>query len=705
MAVENHRLKVFLCHSSADKPKVREFHQRLISEGFDSWLDEMKLVPGQDWDMEIRKAVRDSDAVVVFLSENSITKEGYIQKEIRFALDAADEKPEGAIFLIPARLDDCSVPERLVRLQWVDLFESKGYEKLVYALKLRARNLGKEIAITPSPNVVVYLSDGRLLTSPRGTSVGDFLKPISNTFSAPIVAAVINSELHELTYPINLESLVQPVTMDTADGARIYRRSLVFLLEMAFAALFPKGKLTIDHSISSGGYFCQVAGRGQLSQSELDALVLHMRGLIQEGLPFERREVPLKEAVDYFKKLKFDDKVRLLAHRQKPYLTLYSLKDRMDYLHGYMVPSTGYLRWFELALVSGGFTLHFPRRHAPTSLEPMGDYPKLLAAFRQYGDWLTRLGIDSVGALDDAIEGGRAEEIVLVSEALHEGLVSRIARQIAERGAEIVLIAGPSSSGKTTFSRRLSVQLLAHGLSPYPLELDNYFVAREKTPLGRDGAPDYEALEALDLPLLAEHLDQLVSGKTVHLPRYNFKSGLSEAGDIVRLHKGQILILEGIHGLNPRLIPGPLAGRAFRVYVSALTQVNLDRHNRVSTTDTRLIRRIVRDARERGYSAAQTISRWEAVRRGEKRYIFPYQENCDVMFNSALVYELSALKPLAEPLLRQVPYGVPEFIEAKRLLAFLEWFLPIDASLIPANSIVREFLGGSSLKTFKVWKR
>ena len=556
-----------------------------------------------------------------------------------------------------------------------------------------------------SPTVQLHLPDGRVLTGPRGTKVGESLQTVKDDFDAPIVAAIVNNELHELTYPIEMESQVHPITMDTADGARIYRRSLVFLLEMAFAALFPKGKLTIDHSISSGGYFCQVAGRGQLSQSELDALAVHMRGLIQENLPFERREVPLEEAIGYFKKLKFDDKVRLLAHRQKPYLTLYSLKDRMDYLHGYMVPSTGYLKWFELSLVSGGFTLHFPRRHAPTALEPMGDYPKLLAAFRQYGDWLTRLGIDSVGALDDAIQDSRTDEIVLVSEAMHERHLTQIAGQVAERESSIVLIAGPSSSGKTTFSRRLSVQLLANGISPYPLELDNYFVQRDQTPLGRDGQPDYEALEALDLPLLAEHLAGLVRGDKVYLPRYNFKLGLREAGDVVQLHKGQALILEGIHGLNPRLVPGPLAGRAFKVYVSALTQVNLDRHNRVSTTDTRLIRRIVRDARERGYSAAQTISRWEAVRRGEKRHIFPYQENADVMFNSALVYELSALKPLAEPLLRQVPYGTLEYIEAKRLLAFLEWFLPIDASLIPANSIVREFMGGSSLKGFKVWKR
>ena len=563
-----------------------------------------------------------------------------------------------------------------------------------------------KISLTPpSPTVQIHLPDGRALTGPRGERVGEFLRLVQDDFGAPIVAAIVDNELHELTYPIEMESHVQPVTMDTADGARIYRRSLVFLLEMAFADLHPEGKLTIDHSVSSGGFFCQVSGRAALTQDELDKLHTHLRELIRLDLPFERKVIPIAEAIEYFKQRKFDEKVRLLAHRQKDYLTLYTLKDRMDYLHGYMVPSTGYLKWFDLVRINGGFTLRFPRRHAPTQIEPVGDYPKLLATFRQYGDWLLRLGIENVGALDDAIDQGRVEEIVLVSEALHEGHISQIARQIVERGAEIVLIAGPSSSGKTTFSRRLSVQLLAHGLSPYPLELDNYFVQRDRTPPGKDGQPDYESIEALDLQLLGEHLEKLVDGRTVQLPRYNFKSGTREEGDEVQLHKGQTLILEGIHGLNPRLLPGPLAGHAYRAYVSALTQINLDRHNRVSTTDTRLIRRIVRDARERGYSAAQTIARWESVRRGEKRYIFPYQENCDVMFNSALVYELSALKPLAEPLLRQVPHGTLEHIEAKRLLAFLEWFLPIDSSRIPANSIVREFLGGSSLKEFKPWKK
>ncbi len=554
--------------------------------------------------------------------------------------------------------------------------------------------------------VEVHLPNGSILSGPRGAAVGDFLRVVGEAFAAPIVAAIVNGELRELTYPVNFESQVQPVTMAEPDGARIYRRSLTFLLEMAFGDLYPQDTLTIDHSVSFGGYYCQVARRQPLSESELATLEAHMRELIAADLPFERKEVPLAEAIAYFKQMGYDDKVRLLLHRQKDYLTLYRLGNRMDYHHGYMVPSTGYLRWFDLYPTNGGFTLGFPRRHAPTTLQEPSRYPKLLLAFRQYGDWLARLGIDNVGALNDAIQAGRGHEIILVSEALHEQHIAEIARQIAERqpAVSIVLVAGPSSSGKTTFSRRLTVQLLARGISPYPLELDQYFVDRDKSPRDENGNFNFEALETLDLPLLAEHLQQLTSGLEVQLPHFNFKTGLREPGEVLRLQRGQMIILEGIHGLNPRLIPAALAGRAFRIYVSALTQLNLDRHNRVSTTDTRLIRRIVRDARERGYTARQTISGWESVRRGEKKYIFPYQENADVMFNSALVYELAALKPFIEPLLRQAPHGSLEYIEAKRLLAFLEWFLPLEADLIPENSIAREFLGGSILKDFKLWK-
>ena len=470
--------------------------------------------------------------------------------------------------------------------------------------------------------------------------------------------------------------------------------------------LFSDATLFVDHSVASGGYYCQVTGRQSLFEPEVQALKAHMQELMAADLPFERKDVPLQEAIEYFRARGDDEKVRLLKYRKKNYLPLYSLGERMDYHHGFMVPSTGYLKWFDLVLAEGGFTLRYPRQHTASELLPMPEYPKLLGAFRQYGDWLVKLGIENVGALNEAIESNRVTEIVLVSEAFHEQHLSQIAKDISERieYSHLILIAGPSSSGKTTFSRRLTVQLLALGISPFALELDNYFLPRTQTPLDENGKPDFEAIEALNLSLLAEHLQKMIQGEKVQLPRYNFKVGKSEAGEEVQLKLGQPIILEGIHGLNPRLIPDSLSGETFRIYVSALTQLNLDRHNRVSTTDTRLIRRIVRDARERGYSASQTIAQWESVRRGEKRHIFPFQENADVMFNSALAYELAALKPFAEPLLRQVQHGTPEYIEAKRLLNFLEWFLPLDISRVPETSIVREFLGGSILKDFTVWK-
>jgi uridine kinase len=558
--------------------------------------------------------------------------------------------------------------------------------------------------VPPRSSVEIHLPDGRVLSGPRDAKVGDFLSTLE--MPAPVVAAVVNGNLRELTVPIDMDSRVTPVTMSMPDGARIYRRSLTFLLEMAFADLYPDANLFVDHSVASGGYYCQVAGRLPLSDSELASLKQHMLELIEANLPFVRKQVPLQEAVEYFRQRGYDDKVNLLKHRQKNYLTLYQLGERMGYHHGYMVPSTGYLRWFDLINVEAGFTLRYPRRHSPTELLPMPEYPKLLGAFLQYGDWLAKLGIDNVGSLNDAIESGRSDQIVLVSEAFHENHLARIANQIGDQldRSRLILIAGPSSAGKTTTSRRLTVQLLALGISPFPLELDNYFLDRDETPLGEDGRPDFEAIDALDLPLLAEHLQLLIKGAELQLPRYNFKTGKREEGEVIRLKNGQPIILEGIHGMDPRLIPASISGEAYRIYVSALTQLNLDRHNRVSTTDTRLIRRIVRDARERGYSATQTIANWESVRRGEKRHIFPYQENADVMFNSALAYELAALKPYAEPLLRQVQYGTPEYIEAKRLLAFLEWFLPLDISFVPQTSIVREFLGGSILKNFTIWK-
>ncbi|HEX9092172.1 MAG TPA: nucleoside kinase [Anaerolineales bacterium] len=565
--------------------------------------------------------------------------------------------------------------------------------------------------VTPRPTVEIHLSDGRVICGPRGAPVGKFLALLETPESAPVVGAIVNGELRELTFPIHMDAKVIPISMEDADGMLIYRRSLTFLLEAAFEELYPDATLTIDHSVSSGGYYCEVTDHAPLTDGELLELISHMRSIVEENLPFTKREVPLAEAVAYFEAKGFTDKVRLLAHRQKDYLTLYRLGDHQDYHHGYMLPSTGYLRWFNLIPTNGGFTINFPRRNLPTQLQPMPNYPKLLATFRRYGQWLDRLGISSVGALDDSILAGRIHEIILVSEALHEEHVADIAEQITARcdqsdpskTVRIILIAGPSSSGKTILSKRLSIQLLSQGFSPFPLEMDNYFVDREDTPKDEAGEPDFEALGAVDTHYLAQDLRRLVDGEAVRMPRYSFKLGRREPGEVVQLQPGQVIILEGIHGLNPALLPDFPVEQTFRIYASALTQLNLDRHNRISTTDTRLVRRIVRDARERGYTARETIQRWESVQRGEKRYIFPYQENADIMFNSALAYELSALKPYAEPLLRQVPFGTREYIEAKRMLALLEWFEPVPSDLIPDNSILREFIGGSILKEFKLW--
>jgi len=555
-------------------------------------------------------------------------------------------------------------------------------------------------------NVEIHLVDGRVYSGPRGTPIGDFLRALPEWSEPQITGAVVNGSLRELTYPINMESNVRPVTMEDEDGSRIYRRSVTFLLEAAFEDLYPDFDIAIDHSLSSGAYYSEVLGRDPLTKSELAALETHMWELVKADLPFNRKNVPLAEAVEYFRSKGQWEKVQLLKYRQKDYLVLYQLKSRRDYHHGYMVPSTGFLKYFALSTLGRGFALRFPRRHATSRLMPLADSPKLLGTFQLYGDWLNRLGIGSVGPLNDAIQAGRISEIILVSEALHEQKIAEIARRIVERQKEarIVLIAGPSSSGKTTFSRRLAVQLLAQGVEPYPIEMDNYFVDRDHTPRDAHGNFDFEALEALDTHRLVTDLTQLIQGESIQLPHYNFQKGSSEPGATVQLQHDQLVILEGIHGLDPRLLPDFSPRQTFKIYVSCLTQLNLDRHNRISTTDTRLLRRITRDARERGYSAQDTIGRWDSVTHGEKQNIFPYQENADDIFNSALVYELPALKAVVEPLLRQVTFGTPEYIEAKRLLAFLEWFLPIGHEWIPNNSILREFIGGSILQNFTLWQ-
>jgi len=563
------------------------------------------------------------------------------------------------------------------------------------------------VFVDPRDTVELHLSNGEVISGPRGSTLEEFLGLLQERGLPPIVGAVVNGKLTELSNSVTMDVNLHPITMEDADGMRFYRRSLTFLLESAFQDLHPDAILTIDHSVTSGGYFCQVFRRSPLTTDELAELERRMQELVKEDLRFERLKVSLQEGIDIFNKKGYKDKVRLLTYRQKDYLTLYKLGDQLDYHHGYMVPSTGYLKWFDLVMMDDGFILRFPRRKNPIVLQPVPKYYTLLNVFQRYGSWLHRLGIDNVGALNESIDQGQIRKLILVSEALHEQHIAEIAAQIEERANDIdvILIAGPSSSGKTTFSKRLTIQLLARGISPFPMEMDKYFVDRENTPKDEYGEWNFEALEAVNSKKLSKDIQHLIAGEEVQLPDYDFQSGKSGKGDKVQLRPGQIIILEGIHGLNPDLLPGFPQDRAYRIYISALTQLNLDRHNRVSTTDTRLIRRIVRDARERGYSAMDTINRWESVRRGEKQYIFPFQDNADAMFNSALVYEMAALKPLAEPILRQVPQSSRARIEAKRLLAFLEWFLPIDINMIPDNSIIREFLGESNLKDFNLWEQ
>ena len=550
----------------------------------------------------------------------------------------------------------------------------------------------------------------QIFEAPPGTTIGAILRVAragsDEADGAPLVAALVNGRLRELGTPLLRDADVRPVTTASTDGARIYRRSLAFLLITAATELFPEAVVRIEHSAATaGGYFCEVRGRDPFTREELASIERRMREIVDENAPITRLFVPVSEAVELFRSRGEDDKVRLMAHRQKDNLTLYQLRERRDYFQGYMVESAGVLRHFALHSFPPGFMLQFPHQSRPVELPPLVPYPKLFAVFEEAGHWLDRLGIRSAGALNDAIQAGRLPEVCLVAEALHEARIASIATEIAnsENRVVLVFVAGPSSSGKTTFSKRLAVQLLANGRRPMPIQLDDYFVDREKTPRDANGQFDFECLGAVDLAAFNDDLRALMAGHSVELPKYSFVKGRREAGPTVNLGPDNVIIVEGIHGLNPAIVPGVPTECVYRVYVSALTQLNLDRHNRVSTTDCRLVRRIVRDATNRGYSATDTLGRWESVTRGEKLHIFPFQENGDAVFNSSLVYELSVLRPFAEPLLLQVRPDDQGYVEANRLLSFLQWFRKAPPDVVPDNSILREFVGGSIIENFHLW--
>jgi uridine kinase len=556
--------------------------------------------------------------------------------------------------------------------------------------------------------VQARFADGSTFEGPIGTSIEAFMEAASPGGDGRIVAALMNGKLRELSFCLYADADIIPVTTASSDGSRIYRRSLCFLMIAAASELFPGRTITIHHSMPFGGYYCERDDQKRLSDDELVELRTRMRELIRADLPISQVKVPLDEALALFRASGDKEKADLFAKRRKDYLTLYELNGVRDYFHGFMVPRTRYLDVFEVRHYSRGFILQFPRRQQPDVLQPFEDEPRLARVFREYQEWLHIMGIPRVAALNEAVRNGRTQELILVAEALHELQLANIASQIAagRPGVRVVLISGPTSAGKTTFSKRLAIQLLARGIYPVAIGMDNYFVNREDTPRDETGAYDYEIIDALDLPLFREHLRMLLAGETIMQPVYNFHTGQREWGNELSIGPDHVIVIEGIHGLNPRLTQGLAPEALYRIFISAFTQLNLDEHNRVPTTDTRLLRRIVRDAAIRGYSAADTIGRWPSVRRGEKRYIFPNQSNADVFFNSALVYELAVLKRFAQPLLLQVEPGTPERVEANRLMAFLQWFDPIPSSAmeyVTTDSILREFIGGSILKDFEPW--
>ena len=544
------------------------------------------------------------------------------------------------------------------------------------------------------------------LTFAEGSTYQDIAEAIQDRYSGRIVLVKVRGKLRELKKQARNGDIILPITEAEADGNKTIRRSTLFLMLKALndvvSAEGTAHELKVDFSLSKG-LFCYYTDGYRPDEKTLAAAEARMRELCEMDLPIEKSTIPVEEAIRRFGRYGMKDKVRLFYYRRSSSVNLYRLGDYEDYFYGYMVPSTSYLRVFKLFSYDCGFVLQLPVKEAPGVLPEFAPQHKIYAAMQINEDWGDKLGIRNVGELNDLITGAGGSlcadvnELILIQEALMEKKLGQIAEMIArDPQRRIVMIAGPSSSGKTTFSHRLSIQLKALGLNPHPIAVDNYFVSRVDSPRDENGNYNYENLDCIDVGLFNRQLNALLAGEEVDLPEYNFISGEKEyKGNILRLEKGDILVIEGIHCLNRELYPNIPEENIFRIYISALTQLNIDEHNRIPTTDGRLLRRIVRDARTRGCPADRTIGMWENVRRGEDRNIFPFQESADVVFNSALIYELAVLKTSVEPLLFAIRRDNPAYSEARRLLKFLEYFVGISPDIIPRNSILREFIGGS----------
>ena len=519
-------------------------------------------------------------------------------------------------------------------------------------------------------------------------------------YADEILLVQVNGKLQELQEKIR-EGEVQFITTRQKPGISAYKRSATLLMLKAFYAVAgPENveKVIVDFSIGKG-FFVEARGNFTLNQELLDQVKAKMQEYVDQEIPILKRSISTDDAIERFHRHRMYDKERLFRYRRVSRVNVYSIDGFEDYFYGYMVPNTKYIRYFDLKLYEYGFVLMLPSMMAPTVLPQFAPLPKLFHTLADSSLWGQRLDLETVGALNDKIAEGDMSHLIMIQEALQEKRIAEIAAQIAERKtAKIVMIAGPSSSGKTTFSHRLSVQLEAIGLKPHPIAVDNYFVNRIDSSRDEDGNYNYEILECLDVEQFNQDMQALLRGEQVEMPYYNFKKGEREyKGDLLKLGKEDILVIEGIHCLNDRLSYSLPRESKFKIYISALTQLNIDEHNRIPTTDGRLLRRMIRDARTRGTSARDTIRMWPSVRKGEEENIFPYQEEADAMFNSALIYELAVLKQYVEPLLFGIPKNCPEYTEAKRLLKFLDYFIGVSSEDIPKNSILREFIGGSCL--------
>jgi uridine kinase len=543
------------------------------------------------------------------------------------------------------------------------------------------------------------LPDGTTCAYPAGVKLLRMAADFQERYSTPLVAAKLDREFCDLNYQPKHGGQLIWVDLGDEDGVRVYSRSLCLVFLRATQELFPASQVRFEHSLSRGFYGeVEHPDQSRFTEKDLRAIGDRMREIVAANEPIVKETVALAEAIAIFERSGQMDKVRLLQYKKVATVHLYHCGGYVDYLYGYMAPSTGYLTQFKLQYYLPGFILRYPVKETPGQLPPFVEQCKLARIFHEFEKWGRILEINDTGSLNQQIATGKGGSLIRVAEALHEKKIARIADLIAaeRERLRVILIAGPSSSGKTTFAQRLAVQLRVNGIKPISISLDDYFVNRDQTPLGPDGLPDYECLEAIDLELFNRQLIALIQGLSVRLPTYNFQKGGREIrAQATQITVDQPIIIEGIHGLNERLSMEIPKNNKYKIYVSALTQLNLDDHNRIPTTDNRLIRRIVRDSQFRGHDAVKTISMWPMVRRGEEKYIFPYQEEADVMFNSALIYELAVLKRYAEPLLLQITSVLPEYTEAKRLLKFLNYFLPLDDLEVPLNSILREFIGSS----------